>query len=373
MIIYRYIAKEILISWVGVLGILLLIFIGSHFAKYLAETVAGTFPADLVADYVLMVTLFSMVPILPFTYFIAVLLAFGRLYKDSEMSAFSASGVSLGYFMRFIVLFSLLFAGVVAAFSLYISPWAMKQSEVIYSQAEHSSDVAGLSPGRFQGFGGGSSVFYFESFSDVQGREVMSSVFVRNRGKKSVDIFSSEYGYIEKDQENGDVFLILENGYRYQGSPGAVNYRIYQFSQSRMRIEEGTVLSVAEKQAAIPTSVLWESDSLPAIAELQWRIAMPLSVVLLAALALLLSYTTPRQGRYAKLFLALLVYIIFNSLMGVSRNWVEKGVVSPQLGMWWVEILLLTVVGYIYMKQQYAASFGFVTWYKGFRRKVAAS
>lgn len=370
MIIYRYIAKEILLSLVAVLGVLMLIFVGSHFARYLAEAVAGVFPADLVANYVLMVSLFSMVPILPFAYFIAVLLAFGRLYKDSEMTAFLASGISLARFMRFVTFFSFMYAGVVAAFSFYIAPWAMAEAENIYNQAENTSDVTGVAPGRFQGFGGGAGVFYFESFADADGLEVMDNVFVRNRGAKSIDLFSSEKGYIDNDPASGDTYLVLENGYRYQGQPGSLEYKVYQFEVSRMRLEKGEFAGAAVKLASTPTSELWGDKKLPAVAELQWRFVMPLSVILLAALALLLSYTTPRQGRYAKLFVAMMVYIVFNSLMGVSRSWLEKGLVPPVIGLWWVELLLLAVLIYLYMRQQYSASFGLLIWLKRMNRRA---
>jgi len=139
---------------------------------------------------------------------------------------------------------------------------------------------------------------------------------------------------------------VLVDGYRYEGRPGAANYRIAKFAEYGVRIELPGSGTVVDKRESTPTAVLLKSASLKDIAELQWRIMMPVSAVVLLILAVPLSRSSPRQGRYGKLVAAVLLFVIYYNLMGVAEVWLKEGVVPPAIGMWWVAILplLLTFI-----------------------------
>lgn len=342
MVVQRYLFKEILQTLLAVFGILLLIFLGRHFARYLAESAAGQLHAELIFRLLSTLTLSSSVLLIPFAFYIAVLLAFGRLYRDNEMTALAAAGVGVGQVLRPIMVLSCLVAVIVSWLALSVSPWAVEQGIKLREQSEAKSELSDVSAGRFRSFNMQNGVFYVESVSND--KKLMNRVFVRNMATPGGDVLAAENGYRYTDESTGDEFLVLLNGNRYEGNPGDENFRIHEYAKTSVRIEARAVQPRARKRDAIPTMTLWRSDDPRDIAELQWRLSMPLSAVLLGVLAVLVSRTSPREGRYARLFGAILIYIVYFNLMGVALSWVQHGVVSPMLGMWWVHALLLVLV-----------------------------
>jgi len=157
-------------------------------------------------------------------------------------------------------------------------------------------------------------------------------------------LFVANNGYPYTDSQTGDSFLVLLNGRRYEGNPAAEHFRIHEYSKASVRMEPKEVHPRARKRDAQSTRALLQSDDINDAAELQWRISMPISALLLGLLAVLVSRTSPREGRYARLFGAILIYIIYNNLMGVAQNWMQRGVVSQTLGMWWVHALLVIMI-----------------------------
>ncbi|HEX22876.1 MAG TPA: LptF/LptG family permease [Chromatiales bacterium] len=145
--------------------------------------------------------------------------------------------------------------------------------------------------------------------------------------------------------------MALVDGYRYEGQPGEVDFRIYRFDKHAVRLDEGEVKKMARRLWALPTERLWGSTRLNEIAELQWRLAMPVATLLLAWLGALLSRTSPRQGRFGKLFVAILLFIIYYNTLGVAKNWIVRGVVPPELGLWWVHAVLLALLGWLTVRQ----------------------
>jgi len=138
--------------------------------------------------------------------------------------------------------------------------------------------------------------------------------------------------------------LVLEDGYRYQGLPGSVDFKIHQYEKSAVRLEDLGVAPLRRTHWSIPSSDLWGSERLADQAELQWRYSMPLATVLLAVLAVMLSRTSPRQGRFAKLFIAILIFVTYYNSLGVAISWVQRGVVPAAIGLWWVHGLLLVLM-----------------------------
>ena len=92
--------------------------------------------------------------------------------------------------------------------------------------------------------------------------------------------------------------------------------------------------------------MLLGSDDPEDAAELQWRLAMPLSVIALLLLAVPLCRSSPRQGRYGPLVLSVLLFVLYYNLLGTAKVWVGNGVLPPVIGLWWVPLLpvMLTVL-----------------------------
>ncbi len=342
MVVSRYLVREVLQSLVVVLAVLLLIFIGRHFARYLAEAAAGELPAELIFRLLAMLTINASVMLIPFAFFIAVLLAFGRLYRDSEMTALAAAGLGLARVARPIFFLSLGLAGFVGWLALYAAPWAARQGIEVREQAEAQSDLASIGAGQFREVGVDRSVFYVESLSND--RSVMNHVFVQRTTPDGTSMFAANSGYQYVDANSGERYLVLLDGRRYEGTPGNTAFRIHDYAKASFRIEPLEVRARSPKQDSIATTELFQSTDIRDTAELQRRFSMPLSLLLLGALAVFVSRTSPREGRYARLFGAILIYVIYNNLMGAALSWVQRGAVPTSVGLWWVHGLLLTAI-----------------------------
>lgn len=349
LILDRYIAREILSTLLAVLAVLLIIFVSNRFIRYLAEVSGGSIEAGAVLAVLGLKTLGAMVIILPIGLFMAVLLAFSRLYKDSEMTALYAGGVSVARIYRPVLVIALLVAATVAWIAFRAAPWAEERSYQIRDAQQAEALITSAAPGRFTLFGGSRGVFYFRSLSPDG--QTMYDVFARQRrdGNQEV-VLSAERAYVRSDDAGGQ-YLVFEDGHRYEGRAGARDFRVVTFREHSMRLEPREIRPAARKQRALPTSALIAGGKPADIAELQWRLSMPLSVLVLSLLAVPLSRTNPRQGKYAKLFVAVLVYLAYNNLMGIANTWVAKGVLPPSIGMWWVHGLMLTGAWLLFVRQ----------------------
>lgn len=343
MIIERYLFREMATTLVAVTTVLFLIFISMWFAKLLGQAAAGDIHVNVVFLLLGLKSIDALALLLPLAFFLAVLLAFGRLYKDSEMVAMLACGVSLLRVTRFVFWFGLGFALFIAVISLYVAPLAKAERHKVQQRLEASIGVEGIAAGQFRELAGGKVVIYAERLSDDGA--AMENVFIQGGGKGAENLLVAERARL-REEDHGGRYMVLENGYRYEGTPGQADFRIVHYRQHAIRVAEPETAQrrVVEETAAMTTASLWASEQPWHKAELQWRLAMPLSAVLMALLAVFLSRTNPRQGRYGKFFLGILVYVIYSNLLGVARTWVERGKVDPMIGIWWVHALLLLIV-----------------------------
>ena len=352
MIIDRYIIREILFTLLAVIAVLLVIFISNRFIRYMAELSGGAVDGGALLAVVALKTLGAMVIILPLALFMAVLLAFSRLYKDSEMTALTAAGVSTRRIYRPVLMLAAGVAAVVAGISFWLGPWAEERSYQMRDEQQSRAEIASAAPGRFVRFSGSQGVFYFRSLS--RDGEIMHEVFVRQRRNGGEDLVLSAERASASEDSKGERYMVFENGYRYEGRPGNAEFRIVSFREHSVRMERPEIRPAQRKQKARPTAALGFADAAD-VAELQWRISMPLSVLVLALLAVPLSRTNPRQGRYAKLFVAVLVYLLYNNLLGMANSWTARGAVPGVIGMWWVHLLMLAGAWLLFARQYGAA------------------
>ncbi|MEJ2565073.1 MAG: LPS export ABC transporter permease LptF [Gammaproteobacteria bacterium] len=342
MIISRYLLREIILALLAVSGVLYVIYVSNRLIRFFSNNETSGLPAAVIPHLVALKSLSNLMMLLPLAFFIAVLIALGRLYKDNEIVALAACGVGEGRLRRTILWMAFGFAGVVAALSLYAGPLAEELSYRIQDRVKANVNITSIAAGRFREMHNGKMVFYVENMSDDH--RTLQNVFVKTIRNGVLNVVTAERGRRQFDPKSGDTYLILENGYRYEGQPGDSQFKIIHFAKHGILLEEQAVTPTARNVAASPTPALWGNPGNYQKAELQWRIAMPLATILLAALAVPLSRSGPRQGRFAKMFIAVVIYAIYVNFLAVARSWVERGVIPASLGLWWVHGALLTVI-----------------------------
>lgn len=327
----------------AVSGILLLIFMSGRFIKYLSQAASGGISAD-----VLFTLMGYRMPgflelILPLGLFIGILLAYGRMYLESEMTVLFACGMSERRLVYLTMGTSLIVMFLVGSLSLVVSPWGMQNVEKIFRDQSKLTEFEMLAPGRFQELKTGQRVTYTESLSDD--KKELQGVFISEKATdgQSLILTTAETGTQFVDPETGSRFLVLHNGKRFQGMPGELDYNVIEFKSYGLKIAEPPEQRRGRKDESIGTLELWESDNPKYKALLQWRISLPMLVPIVTLLAISLSRVNPRQGRFFHLFPAMLIYITYLGLLIVARNALGKEKIPTWLGVWWVHLLFFTI------------------------------
>ncbi|CAK0762158.1 lipopolysaccharide export system permease protein [Gammaproteobacteria bacterium] len=342
MLIDRYIAREIIYTLIAIFCILMVIVLSHQFVRYLADVAAGEIPADMLLMILGLKAISFAGFILPLALFMAVIVGLGRLYRDSEMVVMAACGIGplriLGGVMR-----GALLVGMILAFiSLYFNPWVADQKSRILDKIQARPELTGITSGRFHESNRGETVYFVES---LNADGVLENVFIQyHRPDGNKGILAAANGYQKIDPRTKDRFLVLMNGHRYEDTPNENEFRTMDYDQHGILIPLPRVETSGRKRDAIPTLQLLSSSSREDQAELQWRWSLPLAAMLLAALGVPLSRGKPREGRYGKLFTGIMIYVIFSNLLGVARNWMERGIVPIEFGLWWVHGLLFLLV-----------------------------
>lgn len=338
----RYLLKECVLNLVAVTGVLWLIYVSTRFARYLADAAVGNMPADVIFSLLGLSSLGALSILLPIGAFLAVMLSLGRMSSDNELTVMAACGISRLRIMRNVMLFAGTVAVIVAVLALFVVPGALSDRYQLQEKAKISANTTGLIAGSFKESEEGDWTFYSQGLR--ANKQFMENVFIEIRRDDKPLIFRSETGHFEIDQQSGDKFLVLEEGYRYEGKAGDQDFTIAEFGTHSLLIEKGQQGEVRERHKALPTAELLERGAPGDIAEVQWRTAAALMTLLLCLLAVPLANAGPRQGRYAGFVPAVLVYIIYSNLLAVNRAWVAKAEIPAWLGAVWVHLLMLAVL-----------------------------
>jgi len=343
LILDRYIsweiAKPLLIFCPG------LVFLFANFtaARYLNQVADGTMSGDSVLLMVLLKAAIALEVLLPIALHLSIVVALGRLYTDCEMTALFACGVSPGRIVRIVLVVSLVVAGLVAYLSVYVRPWANDLRYRLEHQTVVDFDFNNMKPGRFYESSSRKHVMFFHHLDRQTGH--MQEVFIQSREGNVVRIVSAEEAYYVESIENGKSGALVCLEAQIYTLPQAQG-DLVQATAERMVIEldRSSDLVLEYKRKAAPTWQLALSHSSVDIAELQWRLSTPVATFLMGLLGFPLSRARARQGKYAKLFVAVLSYATFYNLNMVAKSWVEKEVVGTIPGIWWVHILLAFIV-----------------------------
>lgn len=342
MLIFRYLLRETFKSQLAVFFILMSIFITLRFVRILGDATDGNVPSDLVIGFITLYSPTLAALILPISLFLGIMLAHGRMYVDSEMTVLRACGVSEWYITRVTLFVACLIAVLTAVVTLYLAPLAMEREYQLREEAAATSGIAAVVPGRFEQTGEDDSIIFVHDVDSDDER--LQKIFLAKPPTEddSIRLIYSNTGRIQKGS-SGEQYLVLENGTQYEGTTIANDYQIVDFDEYSVIIESRDTEETRRKMAAIPSLDLLDMDTTEAKAELQWRLAIPLSLPFLVLIAVPMSAVDPRQGRFGKMLPALLLYLGYFMLLLASRRVMEDGKLPEQIGLWWVHVVMLLV------------------------------
>ncbi|MDF2444962.1 MAG: lptF [Moraxellaceae bacterium] len=328
MIIRRYISLQVLSSTAAVTLVLTVILMSGRVIKYFGMAADGRMDVKLLTA-VLLYRLPSFLDlIVPLSLFIAVLLTFGRLYLDNEMSVLHASGVSRGQVVGHLVLPAVAVMAVVVFTTFYVTPTGNAAAERLFAEQAQKNTFDLVRPGRFQKVG--RHILYSAALSPDRQRLLEVRLFehkkVAGRPARQI-VVAAASGRSERDAASGERYLVLEDGVRYELTPGEAAYREFRFSSYRLRLPEPAAVEGLGKLSSYSSArLLAEKDgNVQARGEWLWRLSLPLFVPVATLLAFALSRVNPRQGRYLKLLPAILLYMSYVVAVGAARNAIDKG------------------------------------------------
>jgi lipopolysaccharide export system permease protein len=337
-ILDRYIFREIAQTWLAVTLVLLFILLTNQFARVLGEVAKGRLPRDAVFDVIGLTAVQYMTILVPIGLFLSVMLALGRLYRDSEMPAMMACRVGPGGVYRPLMWIMLPLAAGVGWLSMIVGPQAITAIERISIEAQRQADLASIEPGTFTD-GNDGAVVYAER---VPGPGRVEKVFVQRRhGDGLVEVVIAERGEQRDSDDPNTRYFVLHDGRRYEGVPGSAEFQVMEFAEHGIPYRlPGAENPTLEPRAKPLPELLASSDRMD-IAELHFRLAVPIATMVLALLAVPLSRSQPRQGRYGKLAIGMLAFIVYFNLLSAGKAWLETGTVEPVAGLWWAHALVL--------------------------------
>jgi lipopolysaccharide export system permease protein len=355
VLIFRYLCKEVFVTLVSLTAILLLIFMSNQMVHYLNRAANGQIPGMLIMKLMMLElpTLLSL--LLPLGFYVSLLLAYGRLYADSEMTVLQACGYGSATLLKHSLVMASGVAALVLVVMLWGSPLIAAERATLLRTTGIQTLIQTIVPGRFNAVPGGPQVFYVESMN--RKHTVANHVFLAQpspaAGENQWDLLWAEKAYAEVDPESYEDYVVLSDGKKYQGIPGRADYQVARFAEYRARLPHPEV-SIKEDIRTAKTASLWplNNSSSAKAAELQWRFSIPLMVLVLTLTGVPLSRVNPRSGKYAKLLPAIVVFILYANLMFIARDWLTVGKVPWWIGLWWVHLVFILLgLGLIWRNQ----------------------
>jgi lipopolysaccharide export system permease protein len=366
MILFRYITKRIIVNLGAVTGVLLIIALSNRFSSYLAKTASGQLPIEWIFKLVGLHVPELLSLLLPLCLMMSLLFAYGKLYSNSEFIVMLSSGVSPKFIIKITLLVAVLVAGAVAYLTLYVNPLTSEKREKVIVEAENFALLQSVIPGRFQSLGDGKTVLYIEGLETKHHSELrMNHVFIAelndsnshlNQEKDKATILIAEHAQ-EKKNELNRRYLVLNDGYRYTGTPGTADYTVIRFSEygrELQQAQQNDTQPVITEHRSKPFLALFQSTHASDKAELGWRISLSLSAFILALLALPLSSVNPRQGRFAHFLPCILLYIVYYNFLIVGKRWASTSLMNPWLSMGSVHLAFFIYA--VYQLKQWAGT-----------------
>jgi lipopolysaccharide export system permease protein len=327
MIFRRSLVRELTATAVGLFVVLLAILFTNLVLRLLSRAAGGAVAPDGIVALLGFNALFYFNILLSVTLFLTVLLTLTRWHRDSEMIVWLTSGRSPLAWLAPILLFAAPFLIAILALSLYLSPWAEQRKLEYERQLETRDDFVLLSPGLFKEFPRVNLVVFIDSINTFDG--TVRSVFLHSvdEGRDVTTVASS--GSLE-EMPNGDRFIVLKDGRRYEGRPGTTDFRVVEFETLGRRIEPAEQRTLPTSSKATPTPLLVATSGPVEQAELFWRLSVPISALILTVFAVPLAYVNPRMGRSFNLVAAALLYMVYSNFLNIVQSFIAQG----RIGFW---------------------------------------
>jgi lipopolysaccharide export system permease protein len=348
-IIDKYIAKELLLACMSVLFILLIIMLSVELVHLLSWVSQGFIPLSALIPYLINSLFEFTILLIPLSLLMGILIAFGRLYRDSEMAAIMSAGIGPLQWYRPLMLVALPTTLLLLLLMTYVRPIITIHRAQITAEMQSQAEIDTLLVGQFNRAGKGNGVLFLES-ADKDANQIDNVFFQQRReGKTHVDLAASTSSYYN---EEGRRYMMMYGGTHYIGNAGDADFKIIKYKDYGLYIARKQVAThFSEKSKS--TVELWRSTILKDKAELQWRFALPMATVIVAFMGLPLSHTNPRSGRYGKLALALILYLVYSNFLGVGYTWIGQGKVPAWIGIWWVHIVAIIFTFYLLKRSGY--------------------
>ena len=334
MIISRYLTRQILQVTAATTLILLAVVVLGRFLKYLAQSSQGEIDPG-----VLLLLMSYKIPefiqlILPLALLLSILIAYGRMYADNEMTVLSACGLSTRRLLGITLISASIVAVTVGVFSFKVTPWGLVNTANLLEAQKELNEFDVMVPGLFQNISRGARTTYTENIED----EEMLNVFMYESATGRVTVADSA---VPVEDEEGRI-VMFSNGSVSEKEVEGEGFVLTSFGEMGVRIPDREItIDITVEEKAMPTMLLWQTGQAAHLAELQWRISLVLLIPVLTLMAVSLSRVSPRQGRFAKLVPAVFLYILYFGLLLVSRDLTAAGELPPVLGVWWVHMIFL--------------------------------
>ncbi len=344
-ILDRYLFREVALTWLAVTSVLLFILLTNQFAQVLGDVAKDKVPKDAVLQVLGLTAVQYLTLLVPIGLFLSIMLALGRLYSDSELPAMMACRVGPSGIYRPLMWIVVPLTVAVLWLAADVGPKALTSIERIGVEARRQADLASIEPGTFVSTSDDASVVYAER---VLGPGQVENVFLQQRRENGeVEVVVADRGEQRDALDQDTRFFILYNGRRYLGVPGTTEFAVIEFGEHGIPYRLPEADDSSTEAGALPTGALVGSTDPEEVAELQWRVSIPLATFVLSILAVPLSRSQPRQGRYGRIALGLLVFIIYFNLLSAGRAWVENATVPASLGLWWVHIVMFSAAMFL--------------------------
>lgn len=354
-ILDRYILREFLFGTLAATVVLLVIFTGSTFADIVNKVASGRLPGAVMFTVLGLNLVNTLQALLPMAMFLGILLALGRIYRDSEMHVLSASGFGPKGLLKPTAIFAVGTAIVVALVSLWLGPLAARASNAEIVQANRSVIAAGLEAGQFTSLPGRSGIVFANSVSPDGSR--LGKLFVSNEqtgkdGVVSISVITADHGDLFHEGQEDNRFVALHDGHRYDIRLGQDNWRLMKFQRNDIALSQPADDSGESDPDSLRTTTSLIGDQDPAArAELQWRIAIPFGLLVLGMLALPMARQAPRTSPVGRILIAVLAYLIILNLMVLGRSFIASGKLPAPVGMWWVLLPAFIGAAWVFARQ----------------------
>jgi lipopolysaccharide export system permease protein len=336
----RYILWEMTVNFIGVTLIAFALLLVNQVGSVLARAAQLQYQKGYVLELIGLSAVQNVAILLPFGLMVGIVLAFGRLYHDSEMAAAQACGVGVGRVATAVWLLALPVTALIGWLNFDLSPRAAVAEAAMRTAALRAAINAPVEPGKFRSFNGGRLVVYARA---AERNGDLTDVFVKRSEGPSVETTVARRARYSGSAEGEAETITLYDGERIEGTPGSNRFRIMRFEQQLIPVQKPEAEARAPRVGELSTATLLGSRDPKQLAELQWRLGLPVMTLVLTVLAVPLGRLRPRQGRYAHVWVAVLVFALYANLALAARTWLERGIIPAALGLWWVHALFLAV------------------------------